>query len=130
MSLINSSVAADDHSAGRRYQCKQQPSRRIHFPTTGRSASPPQAARHAPQSPKISVSEGERFLFPTDEDEEGPAGIVEVPTSASAQPWGTSLPLKHHAWHERDASLSDWTCSYSARTQQTEPLYLKTANQP
>lgn len=128
MSLINSSVAADDHSAGRRYQCKQQPSRRIRFPTTGRSASPLPAVRHAPQSPKILVSEGEMFLFPT--DEEGPAGIVGVPTSASVQPWGTSLPLKHHAQCERNASLSDWTCSYSARTQQTEPVYLKTANQP
>lgn len=128
MSLINSSVTADDHSAGRRYQWKQQPSRRIHFPTTGRSANTLPAAQPAPQSPKISVDEGETFLFPT--DREGAAGIVGVPASASAQPWGISLPLKHHVQRKRDTSLSDWTRSYSSRTQQTKHIYLKTANQP
>lgn len=126
MSLINSSVAADDHSAGRRYRGKQQPSRHIRFPTAGRSASALPAPQHAPPSPKVSVGEGGRCLLPT--DGEGAAG---APASASAQPWGASLPRKLHAQPERDASsLSAWTRSYSSRTQQTEHVYLKTANQP
>lgn len=127
MSLINSSVAADDHSAGRRYQWTQQPSRRILFPTAGHSASALPAVQHTLQSPKILVDGGQKFLFPT--DGEGPAKIVGVSASASAQPWGTSLPLKHRAWREHNAYLPDWVCSYSSYRQQIEQVYLKTANQ-
>lgn len=89
----------------------------------GASASQPQGA---PPSPKVSVGEGGRCLLPT--DGEGAAG---APASASAQPWGASRPQKLHAQPERDASsLSAWTRSYSSRTQQTEHVHLKTANQP
>lgn len=80
------------------------------------------AAPCTPQPPKVSVGEREPFLFPMGRD--GAAGVRGIPTSASAQPWGTSLTLKHHPRLEHDASLSDWTCSYSSCTQ-TEHVYLK-----
>lgn len=65
MSLINSSITADDQSTGRRYQCKQSPL--DSFPSQ-------------PRAPKASVEEGESFLSLS--DKEGPVGMVGVPIPA------------------------------------------------
>lgn len=94
MSLINSSITADDQSTGRRYQCKQEPSQLIHFPTRGTSSTT------CPASPKASVGEEESFLSLA--EKEGPVGIGGSPSLPQhAQPWGTSVPWK--AQRERDA---------------------------
>lgn len=93
MSLINSSITADDQSTGRRYQCKQQPSRLIHFPTTGTSSTT------CPATPKASVDEEESFQ--TKKSLWGLWGSPPLPRCA--QPWGTSMPWKPRARHDHDA---------------------------
>lgn len=79
------------------------------------------------QPPEVSVGEGEPFLFPMGRD--GAAGVRGIPTSASAQPWGTSLTLKHHPiWSMTLPFLTGPAAIPHAHKQNM--FTLKTANQP
>lgn len=87
MSLINSSITADDQSTGRRYQCKQHPSQLIHFPNSGTSS-----------TTRPAVPKGFREFSVPFRQRRALWGSPPLPWHA--QPWGTSVP---QAQREHDA---------------------------